>query len=890
MPLARSLILAALMLLFVGVPANAQDVTAAAREVSIAAESAVPQGRLTDLAQPTAYRLDLSVDPAQERFSGQVEIDAVLLRPSNYIDLHGRDLAMHKVQVSAGGEKFAARWEQKSETGLARIFFGRNVPAGSLTLSFEYDAAFNDGPSGLFRVQVDDQWYSWSQFQSIDARAAFPSFDQPSFKTPFTITIRTPPGLMAVSNAPLQSAAEEGGMTAHRFARTLPLPTYLVAIMTGPFVAVSDEVSPTPQRAEPLPLRIVSTRPNAAGLGTALDGSAEIVRLLEEYFGDAFPFPKLDQITSPIMPGAMENAGADLYRDNLIVLDEAAPTWQLRKFGMVVAHELGHQWFGDLVTPEWWDDIWLNESFANWIGYRIGDAWRPELNIKAGALAEGFAAMQTDELVAGRPIRQSIETDAQIDGAFDSITYGKGGHVIAMFASFMGDENFRDGVRRYLAGHRFGSATSADFFAALAQSAGDERITAAMRSFVDQQGVPLIQFRQEGRNIAISQRPFAALGVDPPGRQWGVPVCVRSHTERTCQLLTDASMTLAALGSQTIVPNAGGTGYYRFELSDRHWDRLISMADRLTGEEALATVDSLAASIRAGRSQIEQLALLARKLKDHEDSYAAEAAIDAMGDFIGTGFIDDKGQTGWRRFRQKLYLPLLRQYGFDPRQGAYAQEPPERSHRRGQIVRRLSGMTRAGKLNRSLAQATDAYLAGETKALDSAWFGPAFDLYIQQGDESSARALVQRAIASEDPLFRPAALSAAAHSGKPEIAKWLLEELDDPKLRSSEKNALLQGIMARTSTREYGFRWMLENLDMLMAGGSGIFFNSRLPGLLSQFCSVDRSERLAAELRPRFAGTPAELELERTIEKVRNCGKLGDQRGADISTGFKFLR
>lgn len=889
MSIVRSLILAALLLAN-GLPANAQDVPATAREVSIATEAAVPMGRLTDLAHPTAYRLDLTVDAAQTRFSGRVEIDAVLARPSDYVDLHGRGLAIRAVRASVAGEKFPVRWAQKSETGLSRIYFGRMVPAGPLTLSFEYDAEFNDGPSGLFRVQVDGQWYSWSQFQSIDARAAFPSFDQPSFKTPFRVTIRTPPGLMAVSNAPLESAVEESGMTVHRFAPTLPLPTYLIAIMTGPFVAVSDEVPPTPQRAAALPLRIVSTRPNSAGLGTALDGSAEIVRLLEDYFGDAFPFPKLDQITSPIMPGAMENAGADLYRDNLIVLDEAAPTWQLRKFGMVVAHELGHQWFGDLVTPGWWDDIWLNESFANWIGYRIGDAWRPELNIKAGALAEGFAAMNTDELVAGRPIRQLIETDAQIDSAFDSITYGKGGHVIAMFASFMGEDRFRDGVRRYLASHRFGSATSADFFAALAGSAGDERIVDAMRSFVDQQGVPLIYFQRNGQNITVSQQPYAALGVDPTDRKWGVPVCVRGTGERTCHLLTAASMTFAVRTSKLLVPNAGGTGYYRFELPENQWNALIAQAANLTGEEALATVDSLAASIRAGRSQISQLARLARKLKNHEDSYAAEAAVDAMSDFIGTGFIEKQGHSGWRRFRQKLYLPLLRQYGFDPRQGAYAQEPPERSHRRSQIVRRLSGMNKARNLNRSLASATASYLAGDRAALDASWFGPAFDLHIRLGDTASARMLVQRAIASEDPLFRPAALSAAAYSGKLDIAKWLLEELDDPRLRSSEKNALLQGIMSRTATREYGFGWMLDNLDALMSGGSGIFFSSRLPAFLSSFCSVERSERLAKELRPRFAGTPAELQLERTTEKIRNCGKLGEQRGMDISQAFEALR
>jgi len=196
---------------------------------------------------------------------------------------------------------------------------------------------FNDGPSGMFRVRVGDDWYSWTQLESIDARAVFPSFDDPHFKTPFTVTLRTPPGLVAVSNAPEVSKALEAGREVHRFAPTLPLPTYLVAMMVGPFAVAEGEVPPTPQRIKPLPLRIISTRQNAGKLGFALDGSKQIVALLEDYFGDAFPYPKLDQITTPILPGAMENAGADLYRDELLVLtamrrsrSSAASAWSCR--------------------------------------------------------------------------------------------------------------------------------------------------------------------------------------------------------------------------------------------------------------------------------------------------------------------------------------------------------------------------------------------------------------------------------------------------------------------------------------------------------------------------------------------------------------------------------
>lgn len=498
-----------------------------------ATAAGVPLGKLPGTVRPEAYRLDLTVNPDKERFSGTVEIDARLEVPSAVVYLHGRNLAMRRASALVAGKAIEAAWKQEDPSGVASLTFASPLPVGPVTFAFEYDAAFNDNPAGLFRVKVEDSWYSWSQFQSIDARAAFPGFDEPGFKVPFTVTLRTPPGLMAVSNAPQLSETREGDLAVHRFAPTLPLPTYLLAMMTGPFVQVTSEVQTGPQRAKPLPLRIISTRQNAGKLDFALEGSKGIVLHLEDYFGDGFPYPKLDQITSPIMPGAMENAGADLYNDGIIVMDNKASVGRQRTFGMIVAHELAHQWFGDLVTPAWWDDIWLNESFANWMGFRIGGVWRPDLKIAAGNLAEGFGAMNTDALVAGRPIRQPITHSNQINSSFDSITYGKGGHVVAMIAGYLGDDKFRGGVRAYMARHRNGNATSDQFFAALAEAAGDPRLVGAMRGFVDQQGVPLLTFARKDRGYVVSQSRYAALGTVAGPERWSVPLCARRGTPAT---------------------------------------------------------------------------------------------------------------------------------------------------------------------------------------------------------------------------------------------------------------------------------------------------------------------------------------------------------------------
>ena len=869
-------------------PALADTPPLDAAASAAAALAPVPPGQLTGAVRPLGYRLDLTIDPAQDRFTGHAEVDAALNTASSFIDLHGRDLAMTSAIAVAGGKTYVGRWHELDASGNARLVFAQPLPAGPVTLVFNYGAALQSGPTGLFRVKVGEDWYSWSQFQSIDARAAFPGFDEPGFKVPFAVTLRTPPGQMAVSNAPEQSITRENGLDVHRFAPTLPLPTYLVAMMVGPFASVAGTVPATPQRKTPLPVRIITTKQNAGKMAFALDGTKGIVTHLENYFGQGFPYPKLDQITSPIMPGAMENAGADLYADPILILDDQATTGQKRTFGMVVSHELAHQWFGDLVTPAWWDDIWLNESFANWMGFRIGDEWRPQLNIKAGALAEGFAAMNTDALVAGRAIHQPITTNAQIDEAFDSITYGKGGHVVAMTAGYMGDQRFRQGVRSYMAKFRHGSATSTDFFAAMAAASGDARIVPAMQSFTDQQGVPLVTFTPGPRgSYRVTQSRYARLGTVAPATRWGVPLCVRRAAgAKQCQLLTEETGTVTPRGVGALIPNAGGTGYYRFELPAAQWDALIAQADRLPGGEALALSDSLYASFLAGRASPGQLIAAAERLSRSRDSFASAASMRGLNGLFGGGLLNAEGEAGYRRLTMRLAAQRLTALGFSPRLGAYTGEAPETSQQREQAVFGAAITARDAGLRSQLGTAARAYLAGDSAALDPAWFDAGFAVLIDEGGLPAAKLLAQRALASQDPLFRPAVLGALTGSDSAAVAKWVLNDFTDAKLRKSERLNMIRSVVSNRSSRDLGFDWLKAHIDELTGGGSGIFFTARLPGIVGGFCSAARADEVAALLTPKLAGKTGALELARTLERIRNCAVLKDQRGAELSAAL----
>ena len=307
-----------------------------------------------------------------------------------------------------------------------------------------------------------------------------------------------------------------------------------------------------------------------------------------------------------------------------------------------------------------------------------------------------------------------------------------------------------------MAAHKYGNATSKDFFAAMAKAAGDPRITAAMQSFTDQQGVPLITVTGTGGKYTVSQSRYAPLGVTAPKTTWGVPVCMRRGEARKCQLLTANSAPFALAGNGALMPNAGGTGYYRFEVPQAEWDRLIAGADTLGSAEATALADSLGASFRAGRASPQQLIALAEKLASNPNSNASNNAFASLGSLRRAGVFNETGTAGYRKWLGAIAGKSYGTLGFDPRQGAYAGADPDVVQRREGMVSNLV-FARDPEIENTLAAAAAAYLAGDTKALDPAYMSDAFEAYIDKGGLPAAKLLGDKALDSADPVFRPAA-------------------------------------------------------------------------------------------------------------------------------------
>ena len=857
-----------------------------------ATEDTFPHGPLPDTVTPERYTLTFEIDPRQSGFSGQADIRVQINHPAQRIWLHGSGLTVSKAAIEAGGRTLAARYEQVDPiSGVAKLDVDSAVPAGPAVIHLTYAGAFRTGPEGLFRLQAGDDWYVFSQMEAIDARRAFPGFDEPRFKTPFTITIITPARNEAVSNAQLAfKAPVKDGRIRYEFSPTLPLPTYLLAIAVGPLDIVdAPAIGPNEIRRKPLPLRGVATRGQGSKLALALRETPELVRRLEQYFGIAYPYPKLDLVASPDLGGAMENAGAIFFDDTLILLAPDAPLQQIRDFGGVTAHEIAHHWVGDLVTPVWWDDLWLNESFAQWSGHKIADQWRPDLGLRNSLIDDALGAMNVDSQRAGRPIREPIDDNTRIASIFDSITYSKGGGVLAMFESYLGEGVFQHGVREHLLAHQHGSATAEDFFSALAKAAGQPAISDAFRTFIEQPGVPLVtvQTSADGRRLELAQTRYRPLGSTiAPGGEWKIPFCAAfigaEKQQKRCTLITGPSATLEVpsdMKVSAVMPNAAGAGYYRFAMAPAAMDSLLGLANSLSPGEGLALADSLDAAYQAGALSLDRLLNAAEALSKHPDRQVAVALAGSLIDMHDRVLDAPERRTMEHRLSD-IYAPRLRALGFDPRAGAHDKEPVEQQLLRRSLLSVLALGARDPAVRSVLSQAARASLA-EPAALDTSIRDIAWSVAAQE-NAAFADALIKKLAQTQDGMLRQDAATALGLSEQPATAAKVRALAIEPGTRSYEMDSMLDGQFSSPSMREEAWQWLRDNYDAIVPRLPG-YSQSATFELPDGFCDTGHRRELDTFLTPRTRelGT-GELELARTLEHIDLCVAQKEGHTADI--------
>ena len=886
-----------LIALLVALPASAQAV--------------FPPGKLGSNVSPRAYRLELEILPDQREFSGTTEIDIQVDAPTPVIYLHGNGLVVASATwTSAGGAnrpvtRQTGSYKQLDPTGVAELDFAKPVPAGRGTLHIQYSAPLGKVGEGLYRSEVAGESYAFTQFEPIDARRMFPGFDEPGYKTPFDIAVTTRSTNVVIGNTPIRSERPAGeGLKRVEFVTTLPLPTYLLALAVGPLDVVDGPaIPPNAIRDRPLPLRGAATRGKGPRLKYALDNTAAIVNYLEAYFDAPFPYPKLDLIASPDAGGGMENAGAIVYGEARILLADQPSPQERRGFGGIHAHELAHQWFGDLVTPKWWDDIWLNEAFASWMSFKAGAAWEPDLGFDIVPALQTPAAMTIDSRIAARQIRQPVTRNQDIGSAFDGITYLKGAAVLGMFESYLGEDKFRAGIRTHMQRFPYAVADVEDFMASLARGSGRADIVPAFRSFIDQPGVPLVttslECGPEGASLQLAQSRYLPVGSrGDPSRSWQLPLCLRygdgAGGGKQCTLLTESttSIPLKSTGCPTFVmPNANGAGYYRFSLDADGWRTLMTHFDQLSEAEALAVADSLSAAYQANRLSTESLVAA---IKIMAGSPQPEVVLAPDNDLIRLrDYLAPKRADEVRALMRSLYRPRL-----DALEEAKSTKTPEQAIFRTNLIRFLALEAHDPGLRSSLAADARRYIRldktspGSATGLDTSAVPPALvDVALQVGVQEYGtpfvETLIDRMLASDDSQFRGQAATALGATDDATVGDRVRKLLLDPRLRGREPTAIAFALAARPSQRRATFDWFKANDEAFIARVSH-FGHRWFPTFGAGFCSKAERDELESFFKPlvsRLDG--AERTLAETLEGIELCTALVAAKHAEATAAFQ---
>jgi alanyl aminopeptidase len=878
---------------------QAEPAAAQAPAAPVAATAMPPVGPLPDGIVPTRYALDLNIDPNEARFSGTVAIDVELAAPHERIWLHGLGLDVTETYaVDTDGARVAATYAQALESGVASLSFERALPEGSATLNLAYSAAFNMSVNALFRAERGGAAYVASQLEPIAGRQIFPGFDDPRFKTPWDVSITTRADDVAVTNAPeVRATPAEDGRIRHEFATTERLPTYLLAFAVGPYDVVEAEpIPPTSVRDRPVPLRGIAAQGAGARFGISLTDTPALLSWLEQYFGTPYPYQKLDLIAMPAsFGGAMENAGAVTYDDFLILVGENPPLQQRRAYMNVHAHELAHMWFGDLVTPTWWTDIWLNEAFATWMANKAAEAVWPEGEFGRATLAGALGAMAADSLASARQIREPVLRNEEIEDAFDGITYEKGGGVLAMFESFLGEEAFRDGVRLHMERFAHDVATAGDFIASMAEGSGQPGIEASFRSFIEQPGVPVVAASLEcaedaAPQIELRQRRYAPLGsrIAADTQQWQIPVCIAYETVdapgRVCEMLDAQAATIDLDLDEcpsAIHPNAGGAGYYRFSLDEQGWTALIESAPALDAAEALTLVDSLDAAFRAGTVSAEGLVGGLIALADHEAWDVVSATIARF-----AGLLDVLAPAD----RERAEAVLRDTYA--PKYAALADGADESS----QLLRRdllafLALEVDDAEIRAELAALAARYVGmdgePETDAVPGEVLGTVLGAGVQELDAEFFAELTETAVTTEDPYVRDMAFAALGRVENPALAAELRAAILDERFPLTRAVRMIMAQLGNDATRDVTWDWVRQNADAVIAIVPEFFRTQVVPRFGASFCSEERSAEVEQFVVSHADALPGyQRSLDQVQEQIALCGTLREAKAAELARAF----
>jgi cytosol alanyl aminopeptidase len=842
----------------------------------------IPQLKLTE-GKPSKYELFLDLDPTSETFYGEVVIGLNLENPTRDLWLHGSDLNIEEATITFSGEERKARVTKQTDDFLRLKWSGKVQGNGSLTIRYS-GSIEQETPQGLFHREKSDIDYLYTQFEAESARAMVPCFDQPEYKVPWSITVRVPDGNDAYSNTPLLNAVNDGDYTIFEFAETLPLPTYLISVAVGPFDVVDGGIA----GRNDTPIRFLVPKGESDQVDWAIQTTGAILEWQEEYFDQPYPYKKLDVVSIPNLIGfaAMEHPGLITFTERLLSVPEETDTLgRRRSYVSVQAHELAHQWFGNLVTMAWWDDIWLNEGFASWMADKTTAALYPAWNREYSQLSAREAAMRADSLTTARQIRQPIETQADIEMSFDSITYSKGQAVLQMFETWLGEDKFQQGLRDYMKTYAHGTASTNDFLQALEQATG-QPVTDSFSSFLDQPGLPLINMTLDCTDkpkVLLEQQRYLPSEPEAQGL-WMVPICIRgSHPTPSCIVMTEATATIK-LPDETcpegIVPNVNSAGYYRSALAPDSVRALLSRDD-LTGVERVGVIGDTAALITSGQlppaiilEQIESLVAL-------EQVQITRSTLRIVGN-LDDNLISDDIRSQYQLFIRSTYGPMAYSLGFDTKEG----ESEEMSMLRPTLLSIVGQQGNDLDIQAEAKERVPEILNSGTGVAPEA-LSVTLRLAAISGDLDMFNTLRSALETTDNPKLRTSILTALASIPDPQAVQATLEWALEDELPLSERGALLGPPFGSRDTLPIAWSFMKENLDEV-TGAIPAPFRRYIIYMASGFCDIEaRDEVIEVFKKPASRWLGGTKTLGEVTERIDVCITTTAQQKPGVEQFFQ---
>ncbi len=836
--------------------------------------------RLPRTVVPRRYELRLEPDLATATFTGRVTITARVHEPVSEILLNAAELILADAVVEdANGRRQAATVVLDEPAERCRLTFAEPVPAGEAKLHLAFTGSLNDKLRGFYRSKYKDAAGNWhflaaTQFEATDARRAFPCWDEPAFKAVFATTLVIDPALQAVSNTRAVEERIEDGKKVLRFADTIPMSTYLVAFVVGRLEATE----PTAVGAAPLRVWCVPGKRHLAAFGQSI--GAFSLGFFEEYYGRPYPGDKLDLLAIPdFAAGAMENLGAITFRETALLVDEATATHaEKERVADVVAHENAHMWFGDLVTMEWWNGLWLNEAFATFMEMLAVDAWKPQWRRWTTFGVSRSAALTVDGLNSTRPIEYPVAAPKDADAMFDVLTYEKGASVLRMLEQYIGPDVFRGGVRLYLERHAFGNTQTNDLWDALG-SAANLPIPAVMDGWVFHPGYPILTARRDGTDLVLEQVRFRYLPAEDgsPGAEqlWQVPVQVRitgpGGTENARLLLTarSARLSLPPEGGAVLV-NEGGHGFYRVRYEPELLEPLLGQLAALAPIERFNLVNDSWAAVLAGLLSLKDYLDMTARFRGERDRNVWSVLINSFHTL--NRILEAGDRPALQALVRDRLSPAAAELGWSPRSG----EDELTGQLRGDLLRTLGTLG-----NDAAVQARAADLFGRPE-VDANVQAAILPVLAWVGGEARYRDFGERYRTARSPQEEQRYLLALTGFREPPLIEQTLARTLGGDVRSQDAPTVLKTLLYSVDARGRAWDFVRANWERLNRELPPVGVRRLLDGVIG-LATPAWEEEVRAFCRERQVDLGGKT-LEQYLEQLRIAVRLRQREGAALQS------